>query len=177
MKPMSDTVYYSYLESPLGKLLATSDGECLSGLYFPCHQDRHRPSAEWRRDDACFAEVRRQLREYFAGKRHKFDVPLRMKGSQFERRVWSALCKVAHGTTVSYRDIARRIGQPTACRAVGLANGRNPIPIIVPCHRVIGADGSLTGYGGGLETKRWLLALEGVEPPAPKWRKSLAAAR
>ena len=174
---MNDEMNYTYLDSPLGKLLLTSDGESLTGIYFPCHQDRHKLRAGWRRDDACFDDARRQLRAYFAGKLRNFDLPLRMNGTPFERRVWNALVKIPHGTTVSYRDIAQRIGQPTACRAVGLANGRNPIPIIVPCHRVIGADGSLTGYGGGLETKRWLLALEGVEPSPAKPRKSLAGAR
>jgi methylated-DNA-[protein]-cysteine S-methyltransferase len=174
---MSEITCYAYIDSPLGKLLATSDGKCLRGLYFPCHQDRHRPQTDWRRDDGAFDELRQQLRAYFAGKLREFDVPLRMDGTAFERRVWRALCKIPHGKTVSYRDIARQIGQPTACRAVGLANGRNPIPIIVPCHRVIGADGSLTGYGGGLHTKRWLLALEGVEPRAKTRRKSMAAAR
>jgi methylated-DNA-[protein]-cysteine S-methyltransferase len=100
-----------------------------------------------------------------------------MSGTVFERRVWNELRRIAYGATVSYSDVARRIGQATACRAVGLANGRNPVPIIVPCHRVIGANGSLTGYGGGLDTKRWLLALEGVELREHKTRRTLAAAK
>ncbi len=160
---MHHSVIYTYASSPLGELLLTSDGQCLTGLYFPAHQDRHAPGSDWRLDDGQFAEVRGQLDAYFAGKLKEFDVPLATSGTPFERRVWNALRGIGYGTTVSYRDIARRIGRPTACRAVGMANGRNPISIIVPCHRVIGADGSLTGYGGGLQTKRRLLELEGVE--------------
>jgi methylated-DNA-[protein]-cysteine S-methyltransferase len=171
---MNDTVIYTHASSPLGDLLLTSDGERLTGLYFPCHQDRHAPGPDWRHDAGRFADVRQQLDAYFAGESAQFDVPLAMTGTPFERRVWSALRRVAYGTTVSYRDIAQRIGQATACRAVGMANGRNPIPIIVPCHRVIGADGSLTGYGGGLETKRWLLELEGVELRARRSNSTLA---
>ena len=107
-----------------------------------------------------FASVQRQLSEYFEGRRDTFDVPLVMDGSPFERSVWRALQEIPYGETVSYGEIARRVGQPSAARAVGLANGRNPIAVIVPCHRVIGADGTLTGYGGGLERKRVLLELE-----------------
>jgi len=104
--------------------------------------------------------VKRQLEEYFAGERTIFDIPLAPEGAPFEREVWRALEEIPYGETVSYGEIARRVGQPTAARAVGTANGRNPIAVIVPCHRVIGADGSLTGYGGGLERKRLLLELE-----------------
>ncbi len=104
--------------------------------------------------------MRAQLEEYFAGERTSFDIPLAPEGAPFEREVWRALEEIPYGETVSYGEIARRVGQPTAARAVGTANGRNPIAVIVPCHRVIGADGSLTGYGGGLERKRLLLELE-----------------
>jgi methylated-DNA-[protein]-cysteine S-methyltransferase len=163
-----------YLASPLGRLLLTSDGEGLTGIRFPRQQPSTTP-AHWTRDPQRFIEVCRQLRAYFAGELRDFDLPLAMAGSPFERRVWNALRKVPHGETVSYGHIADRIGQPTACRAVGLANGKNPIPIVVPCHRVIGADGSLTGYGGGLDTKRWLLELEGVQLETRRQGTFLAA--
>jgi methylated-DNA-[protein]-cysteine S-methyltransferase len=114
----------------------------------------------WQRDDDAFAETRRQLEEYFAGERTSFDLPLDMHGHEFERRVWAALRQIPYGETVSYGEIAERIGAPGAARAVGLANGRNPVAIIVPCHRVIGANGKLTGFGGGLPMKRALLDLE-----------------
>jgi methylated-DNA-[protein]-cysteine S-methyltransferase len=121
--------------------------------------------------------VARQLRGYFAGELKEFDLPLAAGGTPFEQRVWRELLNIGYGVTVSYGDIARAIGKPTAFRAVGLANGRNPIPIIVPCHRVIGSSGSLTGYGGGLATKQLLLTLEGVELDGDKLRRPLAAAR
>ena len=114
----------------------------------------------WEPAPAAFADVSEQLGEYFAGRRTSFDVPLPMDGAPFERRVWRALQEIPYGETVSYGELARRIDQPSAARAVGMANGRNPIAVIVPCHRVIGADGTLTGYGGGLERKRLLLDLE-----------------
>jgi methylated-DNA-[protein]-cysteine S-methyltransferase len=123
---------------------------------------------EWRRADEPFAEVRRQLAEYFDGERDEFDVPLEMTGTHFQRRVWRALRQIPYGETTTYGELARRVGRPSASRAVGLANGRNPIAVIVPCHRVIGSDGSLTGYGGGLERKRLLLELEvGRGTPTP----------
>jgi methylated-DNA-[protein]-cysteine S-methyltransferase len=115
----------------------------------------------WRRRDESFADVRHQLREYFDGDRRMFDIPLQMSGNAFELRVWDALLEIPYGETVSYGQLARSIGQPGAARAVGLANGRNPVAVIVPCHRVIGADGSLTGFGGGLQRKQLLLDLEG----------------
>ena len=114
----------------------------------------------WRRCDEAFAAVRGQLEEYFAGERTLFDVALEMEGTPFQRRVWRELEAIPYGETISYGELARRVGQPSAARAVGLANGRNPVAVIVPCHRVIGADGSLTGYGGGMERKRILLGLE-----------------
>jgi methylated-DNA-[protein]-cysteine S-methyltransferase len=123
-----------------------------------------RPAAsvrpEWRPADEPFADVRRQLSEYFDGERDEFDVPLGMTGTPFQRRVWQALQRIPYGETTTYGELARRLGRPSASRAVGLANGRNPIAVIVPCHRVIGSDGSLTGYGGGVERKRLLLELE-----------------
>ena len=157
---MTPTVYTT-IDSPIGELLLTSTaGGELSRLSM---QDAPRPfaiPADWRRDDTTCTTAVEQLREYFAGERHSFTLPLAPRGNAFELRVWEALREIPYGETVSYGEIARRIGSPTAARAVGLANGRNPIAVIVPCHRVIGSNGSLTGYGGGLERKRYLLDLE-----------------
>jgi methylated-DNA-[protein]-cysteine S-methyltransferase len=156
---------YTTIESPIGELLLAGDGQSLQRLDM---REGRRPvaiSPHWERDPAPFADVIRQLEEYFDGTRREFDIPLALHGNAFELRVWSALQQIPYGETVSYGEIARRIGDPTAPRAVGLANGRNPVALIVPCHRVIGANGSLTGYGGGLERKRFLLDLEaGVAP-------------
>jgi methylated-DNA-[protein]-cysteine S-methyltransferase len=151
---------YTTIESPIGELLLLGDGDTLRGLFMQGGRRPVRVAADWQQDAAPFAGVTAQLREYFAGDRTVFDVPLQLDGTPFERSVWSALQEIPYGETTSYGEVARRIGQPTAARAVGLANGRNPIAVIVPCHRVIGANGSLTGYGGGLERKRTLLALE-----------------
>src|SRR3954471_18206117 len=146
--------------SPIGELTLVGDGEALSGLYMTDH--RHRPPLPpgAQRDDDAFDEVRRQLREYFAGERTRFILSLRMEGTEFQRAVWRALLDIEYGETISYGELARRIGRPGASRAVGLANGRNPVSIVVPCHRVVGSTGSLTGYGGGMERKRFLLDLE-----------------
>lgn len=154
---------YSLLPSPVGELLLSGDGEALAGIWFASDKrGRRRPPvpAHWQRDDGAFAEARRQLEAWFAGELTTFDLRLAPRGSAFQQQVWAALRTIPFGATASYGDIARRIGQPNAARAVGLANGSNPIPIVVPCHRVIGADGSLTGFGGGLDRKRWLLAHE-----------------
>lgn len=157
---MPAPAYHTTISSPLGDLLLTSTGHALTGVYLTPH--RHGPTAggDWVRDEAPFAEARRQLSEYFAGARTVFDLPTAATGTPFQQRVWQALCAIPYGHTASYGDIARAIGHPTAVRAVGLANGRNPLSIVVPCHRVIGSDGSLTGYGGGVERKQWLLAHE-----------------
>lgn len=154
------TLRYTTVDSPIDELLLLGDGHTLHGLYMQGGRRPVRVNPQWKRDDGAFAGVRAQLGEYFAGERSDFDIPLSMAGGEFERTVWRALCEIPYGTTASYGEIARRIGHPDAARAVGLANGRNPIAVIVPCHRVIGADGSLTGYGGGLERKRLLLELE-----------------
>jgi len=151
---------YTYLDSPLGALLVVRDESGLSGLYLPSGRHPVTVAPEWVRDDAAFDDVRTQLEEYFAGHRRTFDLPLHSSGTAFQQRVWTALLDIPYGETTSYGKTAAAIGAPTASRAVGLANGQNPIPIIVPCHRVIGANGALTGYGGGLDAKRWLLALE-----------------
>jgi methylated-DNA-[protein]-cysteine S-methyltransferase len=154
---------YTRLGSPVGELLLTADDGCLTGLYLPA--DRHarhaaaNPGAA-RRDDASFAAARRQLAEYFAGERTSFELPVAPPGTPFQQRVWSELQRIAHGATVTYAELSRRIGRPTAIRAVGAANGANPVSIVIPCHRVVGSDGTLTGYGGGLAAKRFLLALE-----------------
>jgi methylated-DNA-[protein]-cysteine S-methyltransferase len=152
------------IDSPVGPLTLVAAGSTLVGLSMS--EQRHAPAPESFGEPAAeddsepLAEAARQLREYFTGQRTEFDLLLAVDGSAFQRRVWAALRDIPYGDTVSYGQLADRIGQPTASRAVGLANGRNPIGIIVPCHRVVGADGSLTGYGGGIERKRYLLAHE-----------------
>jgi methylated-DNA-[protein]-cysteine S-methyltransferase len=156
---------YSTVSSPIGELMLCGDEYALTALHLPGHWPK--PGAGWRRDDERFADVARQLREYFAGERTTFDVPLKLRGGPFELEVWSELEQIPYGETTSYGEIARRVGKPHASRAVGAANGRNPVAIIVPCHRVIGSNGTLTGYGGGLERKRALLDLEaGIVPLA-----------
>ena len=151
--------YHTSFESPLGPLLLLSDGESLTGLFM---NERGVPAGSVEDGDAApFPLVRAQLAEYFAGQRQAFDLPITLRGTTFQRVVWAFLRDIPYGTTISYGELARRIGSPKACRAVGLANGQNPISIVVPCHRVIGSNGKLTGYGGGLPNKKTLLALEG----------------
>jgi methylated-DNA-[protein]-cysteine S-methyltransferase len=156
------TICYAYFESPIQSLLLTSDGAALTGLFMV--EQKHGPEigADWTEapDAAPFAETKRQLTEYFAGTRREFDVPILPQGTEFQRKVWTELQNIPYGATLSYGALAQKIGSPNASRAVGLANGRNPISIIVPCHRVVGANGKLTGYGGGLPRKAALLALE-----------------
>lgn len=151
---------HSRMDSPLGPLLLLATHGRLSGLYMREHQGGPRDDVLGVRDDALFVSVHEQLAAYFAGELRVFMLESVGEGTPFQRRVWAALCEIPYGETISYGELARRIGQPTASRAVGLANGQNPISIMVPCHRVIGSDGSLTGYGGGIERKRWLLAHE-----------------
>jgi methylated-DNA-[protein]-cysteine S-methyltransferase len=153
-------INYSYVDSPVGRLLLAGDADGLLLVSFPTGRRPREPSASWTRDDGVFAEAIAQLRSYFAGERVEFSVPLQPCGTPFQERVWAALRKVPFGATISYGELARRIGQPSAARAVGAANGANPLPIIVPCHRVIGTDHGLTGFGGGLDTKRFLLTHE-----------------
>jgi methylated-DNA-[protein]-cysteine S-methyltransferase len=154
---------FIHVESPIGPLLLITDGAALTGLYMNVSPEAQ-PSSGWSEDATVgpLPAAIRQLAEYFAGKRREFELPLRLEGTEFQRRVWGELEEIPYGETWSYGQLASRIGKPGASRAVGLANGRNPISIVVPCHRVIGADGSLTGYGGGLERKQWLLAHEGL---------------
>jgi methylated-DNA-[protein]-cysteine S-methyltransferase len=151
---------YTILDSPVGDLLASADAEGrITGLHFPGESTPKRDSS-WVRSDRALAPLRGQLTEYFAGERREFDLDLAPAGTPFQLEVWSALREIPYGETASYGEIAAAVGQPLAARAVGGANNRNPVAIVVPCHRVIGADGSLTGYGGGLPRKRRLLALE-----------------
>ena len=157
---------WSEVASPIGALLLVGDGGVLSGVYMERH--RHGPEPEVRssqRDDAALSASREQLEAYFAGQLTRFDLPLAPQGTEFQQRVWTALRDIPYGETISYAELARRIGKPQAVRAVGGANGRNPISIIVPCHRVIGSDGALTGFGGGIERKRWLLRHEASHIP------------
>jgi methylated-DNA-[protein]-cysteine S-methyltransferase len=151
---------FCYIDSPIGRLLLTCDDHALTGLYMEPEQARATGGGAQDASAAPLAAAARQLAEYFAGSRREFDLVLRLDGTVFQSRVWRELTKIPYGRTWSYGDLAKRIGKPSAPRAVGLANGRNPLSIVVPCHRVIGADGSLTGYGGGLPRKRWLLAHE-----------------
>jgi len=160
------------IDSPVGALTLTATDEGLTGVYFDqgSHPPPEREVSAWVKDDgshgrasAVLESAKEQLSSYFSGKRTSFDLPLAPRGTNFQRRVWTELRAIAFGETTSYGDIARKIGAPKAVRAVGAANGRNPIPIIVPCHRVVGSDGSLTGFGGGIERKRWLLDHEGGE--------------
>lgn len=153
-------VVYSYYQSPIGRLLLVAERGVLSQLHFAKTADHLPIPADWQEDEPPFAETITQLNEYFAGKRTTFDLSLDPQGTTFQQQVWQELLRIPYGKTASYGDIAERIGNPKACRAVGMANRRNPIPIIIPCHRVIGRDGSLTGFGGGLTVKESLLALE-----------------
>ncbi len=154
------TIRTTTMDSPVGVLTLTADSGRLTGVAMDGQRHAAAPPERARRDDAWFTDVVAQLQEYFAGGRHAFDIPIQLEGTDFQRRVWTQLAEIPYGETVSYRDIASGVGDPKACRAVGLANGRNPVAIVVPCHRVIGADGRLTGYGGGLDRKRWLLEHE-----------------
>lgn len=151
---------YIRIESPVGPLLLAADGAGLRQILFVNGRHPARPAPSWEKDDAQFKETIRQLRAYFAGELEKFDLPLAPEGTPFQQKVWRRLCDIPYGETISYGELARRIGNPNASRAVGLANGSNPIPIVIPCHRVIGSNGKLTGYGGGLPIKEKLLALE-----------------
>jgi methylated-DNA-[protein]-cysteine S-methyltransferase len=160
MTSIADTIGYDYLSTPIGKLLLAADARGLREVWFETGKHRQQPDPRWQHQPAKLAFARKQLEEYFAGERQTFDLPLHPLGTAFQVQVWRALAKIPYGTTISYAELARRIDQPQAVRAVGAANGRNPLPIVLPCHRVIGSDGSLTGFGGGLPTKRFLLGME-----------------
>lgn len=151
---------YTWMESPVGDLLLAGTSEGLQRLHFSKGSKATQEDPSWEREDGAFADVIQQLREYFRGLRHHFDVPLNPQGTPFQLRVWEQLRAIPYGQTISYGELARRTGNPAASRAVGLANGANPIAILIPCHRVIGANGKLTGFGGGIDVKERLLALE-----------------
>ena len=157
---MSETIWYDELPTPIGRLRLVADAQGLREVWFETGRHRKSPQPDWVHAAKPLAETRRQLEEYFAGERTHFELRLHPIGTPFQLAVWEELGRIPYGVTISYAELARRIGQPAAVRAVGAANGRNPIPIILPCHRVIGSNGSLTGFGGGLPTKRFLLAME-----------------
>lgn len=151
-------VVYGYLDSPIGRLLMVGrENGVLTSLSVAGHPSAPQPLPDWVRRDAALSRAREQLEEYFDGSRTSFDLAIDPAGTPFQVRVWEALREIPFGATVGYGELARRVGRPNAARAVGAANGRNPIFIVVPCHRVIGADGSLTGFGWGTDTKAWLL--------------------
>jgi len=156
---------YDYLETPIGRLLLAADERGLRYVEFERGDQGKRIGPDWWRGRARLAAVVEQLEAYFAGELHLFDLPLAAEGTDFRKNVWDELVQIPYGETISYGELARRIGDPSASRAVGAANGANPLPIIVPCHRVIGANGKLTGFGGGLPTKQWLLAHERRHAP------------
>jgi methylated-DNA-[protein]-cysteine S-methyltransferase len=153
-------ISYAVLDSPIGQLTLAADDAGLHRILFAEEKCPAQPDPVWRRDSAPLEEPIRQLLAYFAGELEAFDLPLAPLGTPFQQKVWQLLCEIPYGETISYGELARRVGNPNACRAVGLANGSNPIPIVIPCHRVIGGNGKLTGYGGGLPLKEKLLGLE-----------------
>jgi methylated-DNA-[protein]-cysteine S-methyltransferase len=156
----TDLRAYTHVKSPVGLLLLAGDDQGLRLVNFQTGKHRVEPGKSWRLDDRHFADAIGQLEAYFAGELRRFNLRLAPEGTPFQRAVWNALLTIPYGETISYGELARRVGNPRASRAVGAANGRNPLPIVVPCHRVIGNDGTLTGYGGGLPIKEALLALE-----------------
>ena len=162
------TTTFTRFPGPVGELVLTASDAAMTGIYFPRRDRVSKKRTEWREDDgtgpagALLSQARQQLMEYFAGKRTTFELPLDPSGTEFQRRVWDALRTIPYGVTTSYGALARRLGDVHATRAVGAANGQNPIPIVIPCHRVVGSRGELTGFGGGIDRKRWLLEHEGA---------------
>lgn len=159
------TVVYSELSSPLGTLLLTGDGRALTGVYLPRHRQSPVVTDAWRRDDEVFADARSQFDGYFAGARRGFSLRLAATGTPFQQAVWQQLASIPYATTTTYGAVAAVLDRPAAIRAVAAAVARNPLSIVVPCHRVVGADGTLTGYAGGLAAKAWLLDLERTGRP------------
>jgi methylated-DNA-[protein]-cysteine S-methyltransferase len=157
---MSKSLCHTEFESPIGRIVVEGDEDAVTGLYLPAHKGWNGTAEGSRPSDRCFTNVLSQLEQFFAGERQTFDVPLRSAGTPFQERVWQALGTIPYGKTMTYAQLAGRVGQPGASRAVGAANGRNPISILVPCHRVVGTNGRLTGYAGGLGAKQWLLEWE-----------------
>jgi methylated-DNA-[protein]-cysteine S-methyltransferase len=172
---MEQSVSYTWMESPTGRLLLAADDAGLRFLLFVNGRESVAPRPHWREDPTALRETVRQLRAYFAGELHEFDLPLAPEGPAFHQRVWRELCNIPYGETISYGQLAGRIGSPNASRAVGRANGANPISIVIPCHRVIGSNGKLTGYGGGLPNKEFLLGLERNQMSLPLENKGLSA--
>lgn len=152
--------HYCYMDTPLGLLLLAGCKDALRMISLPNGPQKRKPQPEWIADTDMFAGARQELQEYFAGERTEFTTPMILEGTDFQKKVWKVLCDVSYGQLASYGDVAKALGKPGAARAVGGANNANPIPIIVPCHRIIGSDKSLTGFGGGLPTKQFLLDLE-----------------
>ena len=152
------TTFYATMPSPVGDLMLTASSAGLTGVYLPAERDQPEPG--WELSPDRFDDCRRQLDEYFAGDRVTFSLPLAPPGTAFQQQVWKELVGIGYGTTISYTELARRVGRPRSQRAVGGANGRNPVCIVVPCHRVVGANGALTGYSAGVDAKRWLLDFE-----------------
>ena len=165
---MTTQLIWAQHESPLGRLTLVSIGAALSGIYFEKHKVGGPPREARPGTDGIIEAARRQLDEYFAGKRRDFDLPVAPMGTEFQVRIWNALQKIGYGETRTYADMAERVGTPKAARAAGAAIGRNPVSIVIPCHRVVGAAGALTGYAGGVPRKRALLALERGEARAPE---------
>jgi methylated-DNA-[protein]-cysteine S-methyltransferase len=157
-------MYYTHLDTPIGAFLLVGDEDRLTMTSFSSGHQRRAPEAGWVEDAGALARAVTQFQEYFAGERDRFDLPLALRGTPFQRDVWAVLQSIPFGQTRSYGEVARALGKPGASRAVGTANAANHLPVVVPCHRVIGADGGLTGFGGGLEAKRWLLRHEGALP-------------
>lgn len=163
-----ETLRYAHMESPVGALLLARDDTGLRVISFPSGHKARAPEPGWQKTDiADFDDTTSQLTAYFDGETTEFDLPLKPEGTPFQMAVWKALQDIPYGETISYGELAKRIGKPSASRAVGAANGANPLPIVIPCHRVIGADNSLTGFGGGVDIKEFLLEHEwAVKPPA-----------
>ena len=160
--PADETVWYTLLDTPFGDLCIAGTTQGLTHVEFQDGERPVKPEPDWQQDQGVLDEARQQLRAYFEGQRQRFTLPLAPVGTPFQRRVWRELQEIPWGTTTTYREIAERLGQPAAVRAVGHANGRNPVAIVIPCHRVVGANGRLTGYAGGIAVKRRLLQHEGA---------------
>ena len=153
-------MYYTYHKTPIGSIFIAADDQAIKLMSFPQGSQQRGPQAHWKKTKKPFTQAIAQLDDYFSGQRTQFDLPLAPDGTAFQQQVWQALLNIPFGETTSYGALAKTIQRPKASRAVGAANGANPIPIVIPCHRVIGSSGALTGFGGGLETKQWLLAHE-----------------
>ncbi len=164
----NEPIIYSTLQSPIGEVLVTADERGIRSIYSPSHESLIAPLDDGRRDDAALRDATDQLRAYFAGELQEFTLTLNPQGTPFYKTVWKRLEAIPFGTTITYGELAKSIGKPTASRAVGMANAHNPISFVVPCHRVIGQNGSLVGYGGGLKLKRWLIDFEREQLRADK---------